>query len=122
MSDLTTSRPSLGRLLSIGDMFLRSRCHGMNIYYTWVVTQERVLNRNTAMIFTPGQQVVWHYAPQRSGRKFIPVDAEVMQYGRLRTRIRIHTASNTVVFRWVHPKNLRPKGTDEPAYPYPAPH
>src|SRR6266540_7456376 len=109
MSDLTTSRPSLGRLLSIGDMFLRSRCHGMNIYYTWVVTQERVLNRNTAMIFTPGQQVGLHYAPQRSGREVIPVAAEVMQYGRLRTRIRIHTASNTVVFRWVHPKNLRPK-------------
>ncbi len=51
------------------------------------------------MVFTPGQQVVWHYASRRSGRKFIPVDVEVVQYGRLRTRIRIHTASNTVVLR-----------------------
>ena len=71
------------------------------------------------MELKPGQQVVWSYRPQKMRRHLILVDAEVIQYGHLRTRICIHTEHNVVLFRWVHPKNLRPKSPQEPAYLYP---
>jgi len=71
------------------------------------------------MTLKPGQQVVWSYRPQKVPRRLILVDAEVVQYGQRRTRIRIHTLSDAVLFRWVHPKNLRPKCAAEPTYPYP---
>ena len=73
----------------------------------------------TGMIMQVGQQVVWTYRPQHKRSRPILVDAEVIQYGQRRTRIRITTARNGVVFRWVDPKNVRPKLADEPSHLYP---
>ena len=67
------------------------------------------------MTFRPHQQVVWYYQTNRH----IFVDAEVVQAGQLRARIRIQTGRGQTLLRWVHPKNLRPKAPDEPEYPYP---
>ena len=72
------------------------------------------------MAFAVGQQVVWRYRPQNPCGPLTLVDAEVIQDGTRRVRIRIETPCNTVLLRWVHPKNLRPKRAGEPAYPYPA--
>jgi hypothetical protein len=70
------------------------------------------------MKIEPGQQLVWNYKPKhRMGR--IPVDVEVVQPGSLRTRVRIARSNGGRGLRWVHPKNLRSKAPDEPAYPYP---
>ena len=74
------------------------------------------------MRFIPGQQVVWRYRPGCPPRQLILIDAEVVQDGTRRARIRIHTPSNSVLLRWVHPKNLLPKHPGEPAHPYTLPH
>jgi hypothetical protein len=71
------------------------------------------------LTFVPGQQVVWSYQPPYPPRRPILVDAEITQVGQLRTRIRIRTMRGETLFRWVHPKNLRPKAPDESEYPYP---
>ena len=74
--------------------------------------------RFIAMTFVSGQQVIWRYRPLHT-QKTLLVAAEVVQYGQLRTRIRIYTPNNTALFRWVHPKNLCLKGANEQACPYP---
>ncbi len=69
--------------------------------------------------FTPGQRVVWHYRPQHCRWQTYWVDAEVVQFGPIRTRIRVTTSTGGTLLRWVHPKNLRVKEAHEPAYPFP---
>ena len=69
----------------------------------------------------PGQAVVWTYRPQRRRREAHLVAAEVVQVSSLRVRVRVRTASGEPLLRWVHPKNLRARAPDEPAYPYPEP-
>ena len=71
------------------------------------------------MTFTSGQRVVWLYRPRGHRQQRSMVDAEIVQFGQLRTRIRIRTAGGAMLLRWVHPKNLRLKAPDEPDYPYP---
>ena len=71
--------------------------------------------------FAPGQQLIWRYRPQRRRSEIYAVAAEVVQVGRLRSRIRVRTASGTPLLRWVHAKNLRAKAPDELAEPYPEP-
>ena len=76
------------------------------------------------MVFVPGQQVIWSYRPQqlrRPPQRPYAVAAEVVQVSMLRVRIRVRTASGMTMPRWVHPKNLRARAPDEPAYPYPEP-
>jgi hypothetical protein len=74
--------------------------------------------RSTAMSFRAGQYVVWSYRSRIPRWHTILVDAEVVQDGLRRVRIRIHAPENRVLLRWVHPKNLLPKQAGEPDYPY----
>jgi hypothetical protein len=73
------------------------------------------------MEFVAGQHVVWSYRPQQWRRRVVLVDVEIAQTGSRRLRIRTRTATGQRVVRWVHAKNLRPKDSDEPAYPFPEP-
>ncbi len=68
-----------------------------------------------------GEHVVWTYRPRRCGSRPYYVTAEVVQPGRIRTRIRITTIHGHRVLRWVNPKNLRVQQPEEPRHLYPLP-
>jgi hypothetical protein len=63
--------------------------------------------------FRSGQCVAWRYWPRSRPCRPIWVEAEVVQFGSLRTRIRVRTHSGNALLRWVHPKNLRIKTPNE---------
>jgi hypothetical protein len=63
--------------------------------------------------FRPGQRLAWHYWPRSRPCRPIWVEAEVVQFGPLRTRIRVRTRGGDALLRWVHPKNLRIKTPNE---------
>lgn len=71
------------------------------------------------MSFDAGQMVVWLRHPQNQPRKVFLVDAVIVQIGPIRTRIRVRTATGKALLRWVHPRNLRAKASNEPEYMYP---
>ena len=71
------------------------------------------------MDFASGQHVLWRYKPHvRQGQTYL-VAAEVVHTGSLRVRIRIKTTGGGILLRWVKPKNLRAKQSDERGSAYP---